>query len=203
MRTYSSRNFPGLSWLWLLAVLVWPAAALAEQYEVVPGAGTEIVFDSRAPMEKFQGKTGQVLGWLTADLDDLTSPVELEVSVDLASFDTGMGKRNQHMRDNHFETEKYPLAVFRGGQVSEAQDHGVAVGEMTELKLTGTLDLHGVTREITCDVILKRTAIDELLVEAHFEVLLPDHRISRPKFLMLKLAEDQQVNVFLSLKKES
>jgi len=197
------RNFPATIWLALLVVVIGPSVVWAEQYEVIPGKGTEVVFDSRAPMEKFQGKTRQVLGWLTADLDDLTSPVEMEVSVELASFDTGLGKRNTHMRENHFETDIYPLAVFRGGQVSGATAKAVMVGQMVELKLTGTLDLHGVTREMTCDVTLKRRTQDELLVEARFPVLLPDHNISRPKFLMLKLAEDQQVSVYLSLKKES
>ena len=207
MRRFLRRNFSATIRLALLVVVVvvvvGPGVVWAEQYEVIPGKGTEVVFDSRAPMEKFQGKTGQVLGWLTADLADLTSAVEMEVSVELASFDTGMGKRNTHMRENHFETDRFPLAVFRGGQVSGASAKGLAVGAMVELKLAGTLDLHGVTREMICDVTLTRPTADELRVEAHFPVLLPDHEISRPKFLMLKLAEDQQVNVFLSLKKES
>ncbi len=144
MRRFLRRNFPATIWLALVVVVVGPDVVWAEQYEVIPGKSTEVVFDSRAPMEKFQGKTGQVLGWLTADLDDLTSPVEMEVSVELASFDTGLGKRNTHMRENHFETDKYPVAVFRGGKVSGATAKSVAVGATVELTLTGTLDLHGV-----------------------------------------------------------
>ncbi len=183
-----------------LGLFAWPAAALAERYEIVAGSGTEVVFKSRAPMENFEGKTGQVQGWLEADLAALGQKVEMEVSVDLASFDTGKGKRNRHMRENHFETEKYPRAVFRGGTVSAVSTPKLPVGGEATLTLTGQLDLHGVAREMSCEVTLKRPAEGELLVEARFEVLLPDHQIERPKFLVMKLAEDQKVIAKLVLK---
>ncbi len=189
--------------LLILGLVTWPASVLAERYEVVPGSGTEIVFQSRAPMEKFEGKTGKVQGWLSADVSALDQAVEMEVRVDLASFDTGMGKRNTHMRENHFETDKYPQAIFRGGQVSGQSATALAVGEKVDLTLTGTLDLHGVHREMSCEVTLTRPSEGELQVEARFEVLLPDHRIKRPKFLIMKLAEDQKVIAKLILKKES
>ncbi len=192
-----------LAILLALGLTFGSGVALAERYEIVAGSGTEIVFQSRAPMEKFEGKTGQVQGWLDADLSALDQAVELEVQVDLASFDTGKGKRNRHMRENHLETGKYPHAIFRGGQVSGQSALALAVGGTVSLQLTGTLDLHGVTREMTCEVTLNRPTASDLQVEAKFEVLLPDHQIKRPKFLVMKLAEDQQVNVSLQLKKES
>ena len=192
-----------LGLLLALGLTIWPTAGLAERYEVVPGSGTEIVFLSRAPMEKFEGRTGHVEGWLDADLSALDQAVELEVRVDLASFDTGMGKRNAHMRENHLETEKYPVAIFRGGQISGQSAPGLMVGSTVTLMLAGTLNLHGVNRDTTCEVILTRPGEGELAVEARFEVLLPDYQIKRPGFLVMKLAEDQKVIAKLILKKES
>lgn len=186
-----------------LVLVIWPGAVLAEHFVVVPGAETRIVFDSRAPMEKFQGKTGAVSGWLDADLDDLSSPVKLAITVDLASFDTGMSKRNKHMRENHFETEKFPTATFSGGQITQSTAPALAVGATVELALTGILDLHGVRHETACAVTLTRPTADSVQVTARFEVLLPDHRIKRPKFLVMKLAEDQQVTARILLQKES
>jgi polyisoprenoid-binding protein YceI len=186
-----------------LVLTAWPAPAVAERYAVSVGAGSEVVFESRAPMEKFKGKTNQVSGWIEADLDDLNQPVSLEVRVDLASFDTGIGKRNGHMRENHFETDKYPVAVFSGGQISEATAASLAVGATIAFKLSGELDLHGVVRKMVCDVTLVRSSAETLQGEAQFKVLLPDHDIDRPKFLMLKLAEDQTVTVTLQMQKES
>ena len=31
--------------------------------------------------------------------------------------DTGIGMRNTHMRENHLETETYPVATFTGGRI--------------------------------------------------------------------------------------
>ena len=178
------------------------ASAATARYVVVPGSGTEVVFESHAPMETFTGHTDQVTGWLEADLDDLTVPLDLEVTVDLASFDTGIGKRNDHMRDNHFETATYPVAIFRGGLLAADSPAAVPIGGSTELQLTGTLDLHGVAREMTCTVTVDRQDAATLAVRAEFGILLPDHAIERPKFLFLKLAEDQEVKVDLVLQRE-
>lgn len=186
-----------------LVLMARPGSSLAERYVVSPAQSSQVVFESRAPLEKFTGKTAQVTGWLEADLSDLNQPVSLEIRVDLASFDTGIGKRNGHMRDNHFETDKYPEAVFSGGQISEASATSLAVGATATFELTGELDLHGVVRKMACEVTVMRPAPDILQGEARFDVLLPDHRIERPKFLMLKLAEDQKVTVTLQLLKES
>lgn len=176
-------------------------AMAATRYEIVPGSGTEVVFESRAPMEKFEGRTGQVGGWLEADLDDLTAPFELAVTVDLASFDTGIGKRNGHMRENHLETGKFPTAVFSGGELAAGSVTAVPIGGPITLQLHGTLDLHGVTRGMTCSLELERPDKETLHVTARFDVLLSDHRIERPKFLMLKMAEDQKVTARLVLQK--
>jgi len=176
--------------------------ALAERFEVVAGGESKVVFDSRAPLEKFQGKTDQISGWLEVDLADLTQPISLQVQVDLASFDTGKGKRNKHMRENHLETDKYPVAVFDGGRLSELTASSLTPGSEIEFDLTGTLSLHGVEREMMSHVKLSMTAEGELQVEAKFDVLLPDYKIKRPRFLIVKLAEDQKVTVTLSMRKE-
>jgi polyisoprenoid-binding protein YceI len=189
--------------LFALATVVISAPAWAEKFEAQVGEGSEVVFDSHAPMEKFQGKTDQISGWLEADLTDLTQPVTMEIQVDLASFDTGKGKRNKHMRENHLETEKFPLAVFKGGTLSEMSATSFAVGDMVEFDLTGTLSLHGVDREMTCHVKLSQPESSDLQVEAKFDVMLPDFSIKRPKFLIVKLAEDQKVTATLVMKKES
>jgi len=143
------------------------------------------------------------VGWLEADLNDLSLPVTMKVEVDLASFDTGKSKRNKHMRENHLETDKFPTAIFSGGTLSNLTGEQLLDDESLEFDLKGNLDLHGVEREMMCHVILRRESAEELSVVATFDVLLPDHQIKRPKFLVVKLAEDQKVTVTLTMKKES
>lgn len=182
------------------ALALSPAAALANRYAIQPGAGSDVEFASRAPMEKFTGRTDQVSGWLDADLDDLSAPFTLEVAVDLASFDTGKSKRNQHMRENHLETDSFPTAVFKGGTLADNAVTSVPVGGAAVLTLAGTLDLHGVVRPMDCEVTVERPEAGLLQVTARFAVLLSDHAIERPSFLVMKLAEDQQVTARLVLR---
>jgi polyisoprenoid-binding protein YceI len=173
-------------------------------YHVVPGDGTEVVFESKAPLESFEGRTAGVSGWCRFDPDDLAAGVELEIAVDLASFDTGLGKRNQHMRENHLETDRFPQAFFRGGTVNPTgASAALAAGETSTVVLNGSLDLHGVKREAAVEVSLSRDAADGLAVAAEFIVKLSDHEIERPKFLVMKLADEQKVRVRLSLEKEA
>ncbi len=181
----------------LAATLALPQNVLAARYEVKQGEGTAITFTSKAPLEKFKGHTGQVTGALDADLHDLRN-CDLEVTVDLASFDTGNSKRNRHMRENHLETGKYPVARFSAQGVAAGPD-SLPVGGEVSLTLQGTLDLHGVARPLTCRVQVRDLGGGRLEVDATFAVKLSDHAIKRPKFLVMKVADEQQVNVRLLL----
>ena len=162
------------------------------RYELLPGS--EVVFESKAPLEKFKGRTKQVSGWFEADMANLEGSVALEVVVDLASFDTGKKKRNRHMRENHLETDKYPYTVLRGGSVSSVRlEEG-----RTVMTLDGELDLHGVLREVSYEIALDHQPDGTVLVETEFIVKLSDHQIKRPRFLVMKLADEQKVIVRLT-----
>jgi len=180
--------------------LLLAAPAVAERWEIAEDGGSEIVFTSKAPLESFKGRTKQVSGWVDFDPGDLAGPLSFEVAVDMASFDTGKKKRNQHMRDNHLETEAYPTAWFRGGSVAGANPVSLAVGGQSHVLLSGSLDLHGVHRDVSCEAVLSRTADGTVVIAAAFEVKLSDHDIPRPKFLVMKLADEQQVEVTIALR---
>lgn len=173
------------------------AVAADVRYEIVP-AESEIVFESKAPLESFEGKTRDLGGHFTIDPEALTGPVDLRVEVQLASFDTGINKRNRHMSENHFETDTYPLATFAAEEVLRAEPGTLAPGRTTRLTLRGTLDLHGVTRPLECEVLVEVSPAGSLRVQGGFPVSLKDHAIKRPKFLVMKLADEQQVRFELT-----
>lgn len=175
----------------LMLVLAAPVAAEVVRYEI--GEGSGIVFESKAPLDSFEGSTGAVRGWFAADLAAIGDSVALEVTVDLADFDTGIGKRNQHMRDNHLETDRFPEARFRGGAVEAVRTEGGG----TLVALRGILDLHGVARPLGCDVTLRPRDDGSVVVTTAFVVKLSDHDIDRPRFLVMKLADEQKVKVVL------
>jgi polyisoprenoid-binding protein YceI len=185
-----------------VAILLLALAALAAAETWTIGPGSEVVFESKAPLESFEGTTDQVRGHITCTPDALVGPVDLRIEVDLASLDTGIGLRNNHMRDRHLETDEFPHAVFTGEAVTRATSALVA-GQTVELDVRGQFALHGVVRprELTATAILAGDGT--LTVDVEFPVSLEDHAIERPGFLVMKLADEQTVRVHLVARPEA
>ncbi|HET6462381.1 MAG TPA: YceI family protein [Candidatus Krumholzibacteria bacterium] len=169
-------------------------AAHATEFVVKPGKPNEVVFTSKAASESFQGRTDQMGGSIVFDPGQVGDSVAVRIEVDLKSLSTGIGKRDQHMRDNHLETGKYPKATFVGVTV-KGGNGPLVVGTPSKLDVEGNFTLHGVTRRL-------RTTVEVLLKDEHtlefktaFNVPLADYKIDRPKFLFLKLGEVQELTV--------
>lgn len=180
-----------------IGLLVLPLLAQAGTWVVAQGS--QVVFTSSAPMESFEGRTDRISGDLVCVPADGSGDVTLRMEVDLASLDTGIGLRNRHMRENHLETDTYPTAVFTGGTVVKGDLRDLRPGATTHLEVQGVIDLHGVSRELTVPADVTMGADGSLRVSAAFVVKLSDHEIDRPRFLVMKLADEQEVAVELRL----
>lgn len=92
---------------------------------------------------KVRGRFTQVAGTLEIDSTDITrSKVTAEIQA--ASITTAEEKRDAHLRSaDFFDVEKFPLITFASTKVERD-------GE--DLRVTGNLTMHGVTREITLAV---------------------------------------------------
>ncbi len=184
-----------------VAALLAPVALSAAVFNVAPGPPNLVKFDSKATAESFSGTTGQVNGTINFDPESLADSVQVAMTVDLASLDTGIAIRNKHMREDHLQTDQYPTATFHGGRIRNALDHSLAGGKTVRFDLDGEFQIHGVTRRIT--VPMEATLTGEtpgkrtVHVVGHFPVTLADYNISRPRFLMLRLGETQQVTIDL------
>jgi polyisoprenoid-binding protein YceI len=171
----------------------------AAQFEVRAGEkGNRVVFVSKAAMESFEGATDQVSGDIEADLAHLADSVRVRIEVDLASLDTGIGMRNKHMRENHLETDTYPKAVFTAGRIVSSTASALNQAQPARITLAGQMSLHGVTREVQYDLALSINPSGQLKVAGEFTIKLSDYDIDRPKFLILRLADEQAVRVTLT-----
>lgn len=186
--------------LGLIATALAATNGRAETWIV--GEGSEVVFTSKAPMESFDGKTDQVSGHIRCPADDLGGELDLRIAVDLASLDTGIGMRNSHMRDRHLETDEYPEAVFTGEAVVATSAPALLPGQAVRLTVRGTFELHGVSRPRDIEATVTLEHDGSLTVATDFAVSLEDHAIDRPQFLVMKLADEQQVRVLVKARPE-
>ena len=88
----------------------------------------------------FEKKSGVV----TINDKDITKS-KVEVSIDTASVNTNVAKRDEHLRSpDFFDVARYPTMTFVSKRVAKAGKG--------KLKVTGDLTLHGITREVVLDV---------------------------------------------------
>jgi polyisoprenoid-binding protein YceI len=72
----------------------------------------------------------------------------VNVTMPLSTLDTGVPALDQHLRsEDFFEVARFPTATFRSTKVEQG-------ASKDRLKVTGELNLHGVTKPITLDVIV-------------------------------------------------
>jgi polyisoprenoid-binding protein YceI len=183
-----------VSWISFTALLI-SASVHAAEFVVKSGSPNKVVFVSKAATETFEGKTDRIDGRIVVDPASVEDTVVVRLEVDMKSLDTGLGERDKHMRKNHLETDKYPKAVFAGATLLGPEGAALAEGKAVAFDCEGDFTLHGVTQRLRVTVEVMLTSASTLAFKTSFKVPLADYKISRPKFLFLKLGEVQDVVV--------
>ena len=73
----------------------------------------------------------------------------VEVTIPLASVNSNVDKLDEHLRDEYFDTAKYPDATFKSTKVEKGATPNT-------LEVTGNLTLRGVTKPIVLDVTINK-----------------------------------------------
>lgn len=126
-----------------LALSTLPATALADAWSI-DGAHSTANFKVRHLMvTNVTGTFGAPTGTVNIDDKDITKS-SITAEVDAEKVDTGIAKRDEHLRSaDFFDVKKHPKLTFKSKSVAKAGDG---------LKVTGDLTIHGVTKEVTFDV---------------------------------------------------
>lgn len=138
----------------------------------------------------FEAKTTAISGALTASG---SRGFEGSLAVDLRTLDTGIGLRNDHLRENYLEVGNGP--GFDTATLSEIDLTGFEA-DPPEGKgsFTGVLSLHGVKKRVTGEVDV-RQAGGGLRVKASFPVQLADYSIRKPRYLGIGVKDTVHVEV--------
>jgi polyisoprenoid-binding protein YceI len=132
--------------LWLIPTLVATIASPAWAADVftIDKVHSEVGFRVRHMVSKVSGRFVDFAGTISADAaKPETSSVELTIQA--TSIDTANAQRDQHLRSpDFFDVAKFPTIAFKSSKVTPtSKDH---------YDVTGTLTMHGVSREITLPV---------------------------------------------------
>lgn len=172
-----------------------------------------VSFTSDAPIELIVGKTSKITGKINIDDSlDLAKPFAATFDVDLASIDTGIELRNEHMRDNFLETKKFPKATFtvknQAGVAGVLKD-----GQKMTIKANGDFSLHGVTvkKNVPVDLTFYKKCkstegkfenCDLIQIKSTFNVPFKDHQIKRPEVVFQKLADTVIVTIAATARRD-
>ncbi len=97
-----------------------------------------------------EGKFKTFTGVIT--IDQKFEKSTLETEVEIASIDTGVNDRDNHLKSpDFFDAAKYPKMTFKSSSIS---------GTPESFKLTGDLTIKGKTKKVTFDAAYKGTAVD-------------------------------------------
>ncbi len=124
-----------------------PAASASGSSYKVDSVHSSVVFRvTHANVSPFWGMFTSPSGSFTLDSADPTKS-SFNISIQADNVVTGNEKRDNHLRSpDFFNAKQYPTIAFISSSVAK--------GEGDTLLVTGTMDLHGVKKELTIPVVI-------------------------------------------------
>lgn len=181
------------AYLLTIAVLVHGAASA----ELRPGtleldpSKTLIEFRLPGSLHTTHGTFKLERGTIIAD--PATGKAGGSIVVDARSGDTGIGARDNEMRESVLEAQRYPTITF------EPRHATGQLGKDGQLqaRLQGILTIHGAEHEIVVDV-QGRLVGDNLVARTHFSVPYIEWGMKDPSVLFLTVAKKVDIDIATS-----
>jgi polyisoprenoid-binding protein YceI len=121
-------------------------AATSTTYDIDTSHATASFKVRHLMLAHVRGHLGPVTGTVAIDEQDV-SKSRVDVSIDARGIDTREAKRDEHLRSADFlDVANYPNVTFRSTRVEAPK------GLAGDLRVTGDLTIHGVTRPVTLAV---------------------------------------------------
>ena len=137
----------------LAAALALPASAGTTTWQIDPMHSSAQFAVTHLMLSTVRGEFHGLKGTLSLDDKDITKST-VEVTIDVNSVDTQEPNRDAHLKSpDFFDVAKYPTLTFKSTKVEQ-----VSPGE---LKVTGDLTIHGVTKQVVLNVSGPKTPIKD------------------------------------------
>ncbi len=126
----------------LLSVAAITGLSRADTFKMDPVHSTILFRIQHLGTSEQYGRFNAPSGTLEVSGGDLTA---IDAKVDVANFDSGNKKRDEHVKGpDFFSAKEFPSVTFKSSAVKKTSD--------TTFEVTGDLTIHGVTKSITATV---------------------------------------------------
>src|SRR5262245_610964 len=193
-----SQHFKGMVFgLAALGLVGVAQAASGAKYQVESSAESKIEFTSDAPLETIKGAAKGLTGNVEIDTGNLAA-TKGTIELDVKSIKTNVDLRDEHLQGpDWLDAAKYPKIKFEISKVDGPA--ALKQGDSVDVKVTGKLTMHGVTRDETATAKVRLTG-KGVSVKANFKVSLPAYKVSVPSVVRLKVNDSIDLNVMLMVK---
>ena len=141
----------------------------------------KIIFEASVPsFEEVKAKNEVVTCILNIKTGEIASLALMK------GFRFKIALMEEHFNENYIESDKYPKATFKG--IIEGFNWNIIGTSPKEFKMKGKLELHGKSKEIATNVILRKVD-DGLEIISAFSVNPNDFNIKIPKIVSNKVAK--------------
>ncbi|HNX55536.1 MAG TPA: YceI family protein [Prolixibacteraceae bacterium] len=145
-----------------------------------------ISFYSSTSMEDILGESNEAVTILNAETG------EIAFQALMTTFHFKRALMEEHFNENYMESTKFPKTKFSGK--IEGFNKDMLKNPASEVKVTGTLSVHGVDKTITVPVKLGM-GNGKLVGTAKFKVTPEDYGIAIPSLVRDKIAKQMEVTV--------
>ena len=173
----------------IVLLTAWSSAAIAQQVQVtLDPTHTKIniaVHDVHGGVHGIFAMKGG-----TVSFDSATGAASGEIIVDAASGDTGNNSRNQKMKKDVLETQRYPEITFTPRRiVGQPAPQGAS-----NVQVEGVFAIHGATHNLTLAVPVQVNG-DRITGTTSFEVPYETWGMKNPSLLFLRVDGTAEVTV--------
>ena len=185
-----SSSIRAFLWVLVVAGFVRPAAAAdlrSGTLELDPSK-TRIEFRLPGALHTTRGTFKLEHGIIKAD--PATGEAAGSIAIDANSGDSGMGARDNRMKDIVLEVQKYPEITFAPDHVTGQ----LATDGQFQAKLQGVMTLHGAGHQFVIEV-QGRLIGDDLVATSHFSVPYVEWGMKDPSLLLLTVAKQVEIDI--------
>lgn len=151
----------------------------------------ENLIEYQLPNHDAVGKTQKVTGNFKINTQGMPVVSNMDMTVDLRDLQSDLSMRDNYVRNNYLETDKYPYAIFKS-TCAQNLPQTYQDGQQVSFQMPGNLTLHGKTNQVTFAVQGKVVG-NTITGTAKTSVLMSQFGISPPNIADFVVAQDQTV----------